>query len=105
MPESTNIKAAELLEAAADLLDKEGWCRDTVLDDRGHRCALGALANVRRPSLGYQASLVAEDAVRAELRKRSGSYSASIVHFNDIVAKDKRYVTRLFRSTAKKLRS
>lgn len=47
------IGRADVLRRAADILDQGGWCRWTLIDDRGAHCLIGAIFCARRiPALG-----------------------------------------------------
>ena len=46
MSKLTYVQKADLLEAAAKLIEDKGWCRNTELDGRGHHCTLGAIQEV-----------------------------------------------------------
>lgn len=100
---------ADILEAAADELDARGWQRHHVGTNDGPKCAIGAINFV---ATGDSYDTPATDmnlyqAKRATLRARAAlcnELDENVAVFNDKTAKDKRYVTRAMRRTAKKLR-
>src|SRR5438552_3406792 len=48
----TQMSVADVLDKAADILDRDGWCTGTLGSDRGPKCALGAMVKAVGGSLG-----------------------------------------------------
>ena len=61
---------AECLNAAADLLEREGWCQHTMGDYNGPRCLQSALIDVAPEGYSFKATYAPSE--RA-LRDRIGS--------------------------------
>jgi hypothetical protein len=47
-----------VLLAAADLLERDGWCQHNYMNDQGHRCVSQAIYDVYRMDWMAAASLV-----------------------------------------------
>lgn len=97
-------KASEVLLDAVNILDSEGWCRFGSVDAKGRRCAISALHEASKsdaspaPQGYYAASLMVSKILTEDYK-----YYESLAEYNDNVAKDKRYIQRLFRKAAKTL--
>lgn len=92
-------ETADVLDRAADLLERDGWQRFTFgsFDPDKHECrcvaaAIGAAAH------GYDDSVGACNALRDHLRVDD------LFRWNDHDAKDANYVRAALRRTARKLR-
>lgn len=85
----------QVLEEAIKILETDGWCQGQMKNEQGHYCLKGAVRKARS-NLGF----VGEDPVWLihNQLKVEGSM-AGTVHYNDYIAKDKRYVIRLLRRT------
>lgn len=107
----------DLLEAAADLLDAEGWTRHIIYDPlTGHRCAWGALLAAStdkrsdRPLWTGKSTLagVARQATTEYMRAVTGPWTDTdndiLTLFNDYEAKRRRQITALLRGTARWVR-
>ena len=60
----TPAEVQAVLDAAADLLERDGWCQDTFFDYKGRRCirrAIGDCGPTR--SLRYQAANIVRERV------------------------------------------
>ena len=93
----------QVLDRAADLLERDGWQRneDGPSDPTEHapRCTYGALrAAVWGRSERFDFEAEVRDALLAEVK------SHTISGWNDHKAKDRRQVVRALRRTARKLR-
>jgi len=119
------MDVATLLEKAADVLDRDGWCRRYMHGLNGGHCARGAMAVV----LGFDASVFynkysavalmqgvapAEDALLRHLGLERGSpvinrvplwNDNTVPWWNDWVAKDHGEVTSAMRACAAVLRA
>jgi len=97
-------EVAAKLEWAATYIDRQGWCRGELADNRGRVCAVGGIAGAgkysRRNSFGALDAVAATEAVL-----RYEGCGSSLPWYNDSTAKDKRYVTRLLRRTARMIRA
>lgn len=89
------VTTDQVLDEAANLLDRDGWCRFNLTNDLGAHCARGAIGVVS-PFAGLFST-----AVRAVEMELGGMLIST---YNDGVAKDKRYVTRRLRRVARNLR-
>jgi hypothetical protein len=97
---------AARLDWAADYIDKHGWCRNTFVDGRGRVCAIGGIQGSTPGNPDGTYSRVSSDATYAVeelLEAEKGDY-IGLEMFNDEIAKDKRYVTRLLRRAARLIR-
>lgn len=101
----STITDDQILDEAANVLDELGWCRGASVDNSGRHCLVGALRVARRRLDPHSSNIGPSRALRVELGRPDYVSNYPLVHFNDTVAKDKRYVTRLLRRTARKLRS
>lgn len=102
MTNTKDVKIATNLRKAANLLEKKGWCRGSFrkyeYDSNGDMksepcafCAVGALQHVTNFNMHDERFAVEQHG------------PCNLMTWNDTVAKDKRYVIRLFRRVAKTL--
>lgn len=82
------------LEAAADYIDKHGWCQWALENYKGEVCAVGAMRRVL--------SSRETDVVRSVFSDRIGAWN--IPDWNDRSGMTKRKVTSKFRSVATQIR-
>lgn len=85
----------DMLRAAADLIEKRGWCQHQLEDNRGRVCALGALTRVSGRAVGANAKahLALENFINQK-------FSLSIVEWNDCRARNKEQVIETFLKVA-----
>jgi hypothetical protein len=106
-PRSSPVQLAGLARAAADLIEKHGWCQGRLKDFEGRYCALGAL----------QAAGASEDDLREfnahairwlDEREYGGSSIAgypSVMRWNDAPGRTAAEVTGMLRSAAAALKA
>jgi hypothetical protein len=106
-------QAAADLDAAADVIDVRGWCRNKLKDEQGRTCAQGAvLVAIRGVSQPLVLVTVTDamrmDAAMQELRRylapRYDGRDASVPYWNDLVARNQEEVTDALRRAAKDVR-
>lgn len=103
----------ELLEAAADLLEEDGWCRNRLEDEQQRRCVYGAIlaadtgqaewwgsaSTLRMPVYARIAERIqAHVGIAADVA--SGDSIANVVYWNNRIAKDGQEVVRVLREVA-----
>lgn len=109
-------ETADLLEAAADLLDQpDAWCQESYVTSDGRHCAIGAI----RASAGYPGSYVLTTTAIAALAKwlitegrwtsycacdSSSCHSSSVFNWNDMEDTVQNDVVTAMRKTALGLR-
>ena len=103
---------AEVLERAADVIERDGWCRNEITTPDGRVCLVGA---IERAAFGrdYESGPVTDQewdlrcgAVSAANRAITGCDSMSAAaRWNDNEAKDQYDVIDLLRHTAKDIRN
>lgn len=88
------MKTSEVLAAASDILERDGWCKNTMHDIHGRHCAIGAIFQLRNES---QCSTWPREYVHAvdELARALPNGQAVPV-FNDDVQTTKQDVLNLF---------
>jgi len=97
------MNAQEILNSAADLLEKDGWCQGYPNNALGQRCALGAIWDVEHygPEAGQ-----AEDLVRQLITKKryggtvSATYPLAISTWNDQPGRTAQEVIAVLREAA-----
>jgi len=89
---------------ARDLLEKRGWCKDTLQDSRGRHCILGAVIEVAE---GYQVRISAALAlVQREICRRSLLWPSEdeggtlITDWNDMKHRKRAEVLRMLEQAA-----
>jgi hypothetical protein len=105
-------QAAADLDAAADVIDVRGWCRDALKDVQGRVCAQGAvlvaIRGVDKPLvLAVREDVARMDAAMLELRRYlalDDPHRASVPYWNDLVARNQEEVTDALRRAAKDVR-
>lgn len=85
---------ADLLDDAADLIERRGWCQGRYQDTDGRLCSVGALAAANGDTLAsyFPAVLV--------LSRRVGD----VVGWNDALGRTEQEVLDTFRAAAKEVR-
>ena len=95
------MKASEHALAAAELLERDGWCQKAQRDGRGHRCLMAAIAEVDA------ANRVRWPIVGASYWELSAAlvhhFGHLIVHWNDNIAISLADVTAALRTVAAQL--
>jgi hypothetical protein len=108
-------QAAADLDAAADVIDVRGWCRDALKDVQGRVCAQGAVlvairgVDTQPLVLAVTVEDVARmDAAMLELRRYLAlddpHRAVSVPYWNDLVARNQEEVTDALRRAAKDVR-
>ena len=99
--------AATLLEAAAVEIETNGWMQGDRGTFDGPKCAWGALVFCRTGKMWTSDSGidVGHDPLLQECWRGTAIEVGSIVAYNDNIAPEKRYVTRLLRRVARKMRA
>jgi hypothetical protein len=85
---------SEVLNAAADLLEKDGWCQDVLKDREGRCCARGALIAVHAAD-DWQGPVYDADELLEE------AVGGSIPAWNDLPNQTGENVIATLRHTAK----
>lgn len=93
-------RIAEVCDAAADAIDRVGWCQGVMVDGLGRMCAAGAVREVARSTPEYRLTL---DALVAQLGARPGHHDR-LAAYNDAAGRRQREVVALLRRTAGSLR-
>ena len=88
---TTERTVAEVLNAAADLIEKRGWCQHLAFDPDGRHCALGAIWAQRCPGP------LEREAVAA-VRRATGS--PFVGEWNDAPQRTKEEVVEALRKAA-----
>ncbi|MEW2289643.1 hypothetical protein [Streptomyces sp. NPDC047841] len=81
MPDLYPTPVAALLQRAHHRLLTGGWCKDTLVDEDGARCMLGAIRIEARGDSGLEASAVA--VLLDAIRRKFGDDVDSVPSFND----------------------
>ncbi|MBG7704647.1 hypothetical protein HCJ76_42815 [Streptomyces sp. MC1] len=81
LPEPYPTPVAALLQRAHHRLLTGGWCKDTLVDEDGARCMLGAIRIEARGDRGLEASAVA--VLLDAIRRKFGDDVDSVPSFND----------------------
>lgn len=92
--------ALRRLEAADAALDERGWTRGAMEDDKGRVCAVGALNVAVHKYRDHAARSWQRRTMRQALERALGKITPSrsgVIGFNDMSARDRRDVHRLFR--------
>jgi hypothetical protein len=106
-------QAAADLDAAADVIDVRGWCRNRLKDEQGRTCAQGAVLVAIRGVSQPLVLVTVKDAMRMdaamqELRRYLAPLydgrDASVPYWNDLVARNQEEVTDALRRAAKDVR-
>ena len=71
---------ADLLNRAADVIKRNGWCQDTAVDDKNRMCMVGALSHVVHQ---HDAGYTRDDIVKAEDILKDYLDVNSVVSWND----------------------
>ena len=111
-PEPVPCPEAELLEAAADLLESKGWIRNHLSSYEGY-CVVGALSVAAGRGRVYPSrtpSMTLRNALRHlagvlgyDITKNLTELEAQVTNWNDDVAAGRQVVTHKLRETAAKL--
>ncbi len=88
------MKMSTLFFEAADLLEKDGWCRDALITVEGKRCAMGALGQIEVPD---KDGAIYNEIIPRALKVGREKLGVSISEWNDDVAKDQSVVIRVLR--------
>lgn len=90
-------RAADVLERAAELIERDGWCRKYPGPfnslERAPRCAIGAINAAEKEFSGVHGAISA-------LKLHLGGFGLSVVTWNDYVARDARDVVLALRTAA-----
>ncbi|MEU5709956.1 MULTISPECIES: DUF6197 family protein [Streptomyces] len=81
LPDLYPTPVAALLQRAHHRLLTGGWCKDTLVDEDGARCMLGAIRIEARGDSGLEASVVA--VLLDAIRRKFGDDVDSVPSFND----------------------
>ncbi|MGW2708124.1 DUF6197 family protein [Streptomyces sp. NPDC001356] len=81
LPEPYPTPVAALLQRAHHRLLTGGWCKDTLVDEDGARCMLGAIRAEAGGDSGLEASAVA--VLLDAIRRKFGDDVDSVPSFND----------------------
>jgi hypothetical protein len=84
---------ADVLNGAADLIERDGWCQSRYLLETGERCADGAIAVAGNGHHGGVRSV-------ARLALRSAIGGESVVIWNDAPGRTKAEVVAALRAAA-----
>lgn len=95
------MSLAKIYSRAADLLQKNGWCRHKLQNDQGHMCILGAISQVVDGD-AYAASNDTHNMLTPLAQFTGGKHP---VEWNNHFAKDKRQVVGLLRKAAREVRT
>lgn len=90
---------ADVLDGAASVIERDGWCRGTATDRNGHHCLNGAIRVYVHEHVGMPIILI----------NQSTMVFASYLPNNDAIKwndqqTDKRAVCRKLRAVAKRIR-
>src|SRR5690348_15593602 len=106
------MEAWEVLERAADKIERDGWGQASASSDtrpNGPGCALNALAAVSEvPDIYYNKGAVAWEAAVSAMARALGSEDdtrRSIWHWNDAAGRTKDEVTSVMRAVAASLKA
>jgi translation elongation factor EF-Ts len=108
-------QAAADLDAAADVIDEKGWCRNKLKDEQGRMCAQGAVLVAIRgvsqpPVLVTVKDRLRMDAAMDELKRYLAldvdgvQRHVSVRYWNDLLAHTQEEVTDALRRAAKDVR-
>lgn len=95
------ITPADVLEQAADLLERDGWCRGTFTNYQGHHCVRGAIRQIGVQLNDYVLANATQDILAEDLGL---SHGGALVIWNDSGVTRRSQVTSRMRKVAKKLR-
>ncbi|MER8160017.1 hypothetical protein [Streptomyces sp. NPDC094472] len=85
LPDLYPTPVAALLQRAHQRLFTGGWCKDTLVDEDGARCMLGAIRAEARGDSGLESSAVA--VLLDAIRRTFGDDVDSVPSFNDAFAR------------------
>jgi len=89
------MSAADVLNRAADLLERHGWCQDVYVDDAGRMCAQQALMQAE-PDVYRRAT------ARRVLDEQAGFESLNIPKWNDQPGRTAKQIIAAFRAAAER---
>lgn len=98
-------KVADMLDDAADNLERNGWTQGALQEHDGRRCAMGALGAVR--CTGNEASLIAIGAMSYLAIEVGATYDlpdVAIAEWNDAEGRTEQDVLDAMRRAAKRAR-
>lgn len=105
------MKPSQILFEAADILDRDGWCRG-VYDNAvtGHHCAVGAIRSVGVDLVMHRVERFVVENIQDEAQQaliadvqRSYPNALSVQNWNDEIVKGRRQVTSRMRKVGRKL--
>ncbi len=83
-------QVGKVMYRAADLLEERGWCRNTLWNEKGEMCILGAIQTVANIS----------DGVEKRLSRYLGVPFFNMVKWNNDICSSKEEVITLLREAA-----
>lgn len=105
---------ADVLEKAAEVIERDGWCQNQLTDEAGRVCLVGAIEKAAFGEIRSVASMPVHD---ARWRLRCGAVDAVTValgggglfavpsRWNDLPGRDQFEVIDLLKSVAKTIRN
>jgi hypothetical protein len=93
---------AEVLDKAAEVLERDGWCQSNFENKAGERCAVGALRQASRELDGIISFRIEARTALAEYLEIS---SLDVIEWNDTRGRTAAEVIDALKHTAKNLRN